>query len=145
MTTGQVLLLNWAAVLVLALVAKRVAEKLYAVARADRDDMRRFTERAIEAMDRIAKGCDACHSDMVGTIKIVTGESKDQVIDAVREMGVAANTATGNIILALGKRERGLVESVQGLLRDLRLDLEKMRAAPAPVGGVGSQVRESVP
>ena len=142
MTTGQVFLLNWAAVLVLGLVAKRVAENLYAVARADRDDMRRFTDRAIEAMNRVANGCDTCHADMVEAIKKTTAGSRDSVLDAVSTMHTDANVATSNILLALGKRERGLVESVGGLLRDLRGDLEKMRAAPVPVGGVGSQVRD---
>jgi hypothetical protein len=121
---------------------KWIVEKWYAALRGDREDMKRFTDRAIEAMNRVATGCATCHDDMVTTLKDLTGKGDDRIISAVRDMGVAANTATGNIILALGQKERGIVGAVEDLLISLRSDLATVRLVP-PAGGVGSQVRDS--
>jgi len=123
---------------------KWVVEQWHDSLQGDREDMKRFTDRAIEAMNRVANGCATCHADMVETLKERALVSDDKIIDAVRKMGDAANVATGNVVLALGLKERSIVGAVEGLLVGLRSDLESLRRAAPPMGGVGSQVKESV-
>ena len=135
---------DWVALLIVVWLLKRVLEKQYAAFRSDRADMKRFTDRAVEAMERIAAGCSNCHDDMVSSIKVTAGKTADQVLESVRDMGNDANEATGNIILALAQKERGIVGAIEGLLIGLRNDLAGMHsAAVPPAGGVGSQVRDS--
>ena len=144
MTAAVVLsVVDISALLGIVWVFKWVLGRWYSAHTADREDMRQFTGRAIEAMDRIAAGCASCHADMTSEIKARVGASEERVLDAVRTMATENNAATGRVILALGRKDGHVVEAIESLLISLREDLRGMRAAVTPpVGGVGSQVRD---
>ena len=114
--------------------------KWYAVLRADRDDMRRFTDRAIEAMERIAAGCVECHRDVVATIGARASQSDDLNRADARNAEGISGAATVEIIRALRKKEERIIGTIEHLLFTLRSDA---LSAP-PVGSAGSTVRDSV-
>jgi hypothetical protein len=135
---------DWVALLIVVLLLKRILEKWYVHLREDRDDMRRFTDRAVEAMERIASGCQSCHEDLRKTVSRSTGDSEDKIVRTFREMFEPLTAVLKEILAALGREEDKTLVALEGVRNAVLFNTTLLQgASPPPVGGTGSQVRDN--
>ena len=137
---------NWLALLSIILLGsqatKSVLERWYRSMRVDQERTHALSERMVEALDRFSQTILQNQATILETIRSTGRTSNDYMLNAIREMSTNSNEATGGILLALGRKEARTIEAIENLARAIRDDLAALRSPP-PVGGVGSQVRDS--
>jgi len=132
---------NWLFIVSSILLMKGILERWYRGQRADQKHVHSFFEKTSDALATFGKTIVENQKLILATVKDTRRANDDIVINAIREMGNASNTSTGNILIALGRREQRTVEAIETLARAIRDDLAALRSPP-PVGGTGSQVRD---
>ena len=135
---------NWLAMLTIVLLLIRGMGRQYRTFRNDQTWSRSYAASALDALNRFSKTIIQNQALILRTIQETSKTSDDRVINAICEQSGSSNEAAASLIMALGSRENRTVEAIERLLIGLREDLAQVRATP-PVGGIGSQVRESVP
>jgi hypothetical protein len=137
---------NWVALLSIVLLSSRVTkgvlERWYRGLRSDQDRAHGVLERMADTLERYSKTILDNQVTILATINSTSKSSNDYMLTAIREMATNSNEATGGILLALGRKEAKTVEAIESLARAIRDDLAALRSPP-PVGGTGSQVKDS--
>jgi len=133
---------NWVVLLSTVLLFKGILERWYRGMRKDQDRVHGFFERQTDALERFSQTILTNQALIMETIKDTRRANDDIVIHAIRDMGTSSNDSTGRILLKLGEREEKTILAIEDLARSIRDDLATLRAPP-PIGGTGSQVKDS--